>query len=108
MRRIEALKYRTEDKQDIIIIVDFVDNYGEFVWRIADIKYKTSRQREYRYYSTSFRDDYSYRKLDINERKEYIMKKYEEFVGRDKMNEAVMAAWEMIKPNLNTLSVGSI
>ena len=54
--RIEALKYRTEDKNDIIICVDVYDNYGELGWKIADIKYKTSRQRNYRYYSEIFRD----------------------------------------------------
>ena len=38
--RIEALKYRNENNQDIIIIVDFYDLSSKIVWRIADIKYK--------------------------------------------------------------------
>lgn len=55
--RIEALKYRTEDNKDIIIIVDFYDSFSKFVWKIADIKYKTSRQRRYNYFSETFCED---------------------------------------------------
>lgn len=106
--RINALQYRTEDKQDIIIQVDFYGEYSKPTWRIAEIKYKTSRQREYRYFTYTFRDDWDYRRLDLDGRKEYAMKKFEEFVGRDKLNEAVMSAWEMIKPNLDDVTVGNI
>ena len=31
--RLEALKYRTEDKNDIIICVDFYENYKKPRWR---------------------------------------------------------------------------
>ena len=106
--RIEALKYRTEDKNDIIICVDVYDNYGELGWKIADIKYKTSRQRNYRYYSEIFRDSYDYRKLDMQERKNYALKKFEDFVGRDKLEEAIIAAWESFKPNLDEISANAI
>lgn len=106
--RIEALKYRTEDKQDIIIIVDFYDNYMNPLWRIADIKHKTSRQREYRYLSASIRDDWNYRKLDREERWDYVMKKYEEFVGREKLEEAVELAWKSLRPDLGKIGVCNI
>lgn len=106
--RIEALKYRTEDRNDIIIVVDFYVDYRNYIWRIEDIKYKTSRQREYRHYSDTFRDNWNYRQLNLDERKKYAMRKYEEFVGRDKLNEAVMIVWEMIKPNLENIVAGNI
>ena len=106
--RIEALKYRTEDKQDIIIVVDFYENFQYPEWRIADIKHKTSRQREYRYFSNSFRDNWDYRKLDREDRWDYAMKKYEEFVGREKIEEAVEAAWKSIKPDLGKIGVCNI
>ena len=106
--RIEALKYRTDEKQDIIIVVDFYENYRDPEWRIADIKYKTSRQREYRFLSTSFRDDWDYRKLDREERYDYVMKKYEEFVGREKIEEAVEAAWKSLRPDLGKIGVCNI
>lgn len=106
--RIEALKYRTEDKQDIIIVVDFYENFMHSEWRIADIKHKTSRQREYRYFSSSFRDDWDYRKLDFEERMGYVMKKYEEFVGREKLEEAVEVAWKMLRPDLGKIGVCNI
>lgn len=106
--RIDALQYRTEDKQDIIIVVDFYEDYRKPVWRVVEIKYKTSRQREYRYFTYTFRDNWEYRSLDLDERKEYVMKKFEEFVGRDKLNEAVMAAWQMLKPDFDNITVGNI
>lgn len=106
--RIDALQYRTEDKQDIIIVVDFYEDYKNPRWRIVEIKYKTSRQREYRYFTYTFRDDWDYRRLDLESRKEYVMKKFEEFVGRDKLNEAVMSAWQMLKPDFDNITVGNI
>lgn len=106
--RIESLKYRTEDKNDVIIIVNFYNDYKNPCWQIADIKYKTSRQREYRYYSYTFRDSWEYRRLDLDERREYALNKYEEFVGKEKLQEAVMIAWEMIKPDINNIEVGNI
>lgn len=105
---IEALKYRTEDKNDIIICVDFYEDYGKPEWRIADIKYKTSRQKNYKYFSETFRDDWDYRELDAPERRIYAFKKFEEFVGRDKLEEAIIAAWESLRPNLDEISVGNI
>lgn len=106
--RIEALSYRTEDKKDIIICVDFYEDYRKPEWRIADIKYKTSRQRNYKHLSETFRDDWNYRKLEMNDRKKYALEKFEEFVGRDKLEEAIMAAWESFKPNLDEISIGNI
>ena len=36
------------------------------------------------------------------------MRKYEEFVGRDKIEEAVLKAWELLKPNLNEIDVVNV
>lgn len=101
--RIEALKYRTEDKQDIIIFVDVYDDINCFRWKIADIMYKTSRQKNYRNLSQIFRDTWEYRELNSEERRDYTMKKYEEFVGREKLEEAVDAAWRSIKPDMEKI-----
>ena len=105
--RIDALKYRTEDNQDIIIVVELMIGYGyqnNIIWRVADIGHKSSRQRKYTYLSTEIRDRYEYRKLDQEEREVYIKEKYIEFVGMDKIEEAVMAAWKSIMPNAENLS----
>lgn len=106
--RIEALKYRTEDKRDIIIVVDFFVDYNNTEWRIAEIKYKTSRQREYRWFTDSFKDEYSYRKLDMKGRQEYAVKKFEGFVGREKLEEAVETAWRNIRPDLDNIGTTNI
>ena len=105
--RIDALKYRTEDNQDIIIVVELTIGYGyqnNNIWRIADIGHKSSKQRKYTYLSTEIRDRYEYRKLNQEERGLYIKEKFIEFVGVDKIEEAVLAAWKSIIPNTENLS----
>ena len=105
--RIDALKYRTEDNQDIIIVVDLQVGYGyqnNNIWQITDIRYKSARQRKYTYLSTTIRDRYEYRQLDQKEREQYVKEKYIEFVGEDKLKEAVMEAWKSIKPDLENLT----
>lgn len=107
--RIDALKYKTEDNQDIIIVVELMIGYGyqdKKIWRVADIGYKSSRKRKYSYLSNEIRDKYEYRKLNGKERESYIKEKYIEFVGIDKIEEAVMAAWNSIIPNTEELSYG--
>ena len=107
--RIEALKYRTEDNNDIIIYVNFREGYGiKDCWTIADIHYKTSKQRNYRVFSHTFRDLYEYRHLDYDKRDEYKIKKFEDFVGKEKLQEALMAAWNLLKPDMENISVGAI
>ena len=106
--RIEALKYRNENNQDIIIIVDFYDFSSKIVWRIADIKYKTSRQKIYRYFSETFCEDYNYRKLNSKERKLYALHKYYAFVGKEKIEEALLKVWEAFKPDLDKMEADDV
>lgn len=98
--RIEALKYRTEEKIDIVIIVGLRDVYNNLEWIIEDVKYKTSRQRNYRFYSKKITDSYEYRKTDFEHRYDYMYQQFSEFVGEDKLKEAMFKAWEYIKPVL--------
>lgn len=83
-------------------------DYNNVEWRIAEIKYKTSRQREYRWFTESFKDEYSYRKLDMKGRQEYAIKKFESFVGREKLEEAVETAWRNIRPDLGNIGTTNI
>lgn len=109
--RIDALEYRTEDKQDILIVVDFVNSVGYTNcnnWRIADIGYKTSRQRVYRYLSSTIRESWEYRKLNSEDRDDFVLNKYIEFVGEDKLKEAIIAAYKSLEPNLEKLDVSKI
>lgn len=101
--RIEALKYRNEDNQDIIIIVEFYGSFEKHEWRIADIKYKIAGRHKYSYLSEIFYNDIDYRRLDLEGRKLYAMHKYEEFVGREKLERAVANAWIALKPKLNEI-----
>lgn len=70
---------------------------------MADIKYKTKSQRKYVSFLGTFCYNWDYHKLDRDERNQYEMHKYEEFVGREKIEEALLKAWEMVKPNFNEI-----
>lgn len=107
--RIEALKFRNKDNQDIIICIELLTDYfKKCEWRISDIIYKTSRQRKYTSLNDTFRDDYKYRQLDPQAREAFTMSRYIEFVGKEKISEAVIAAWESIKPDIDSICVGNI
>lgn len=105
--RIDALKYRTDDNRDIIIVIDLQVGYGyqsNSIWRVVDVGYKNSRQRKYTYLSSEIRDRYEYRKLDQKEREQYVKERFIEFVGIEKIKEAVLEAWKSIEPNMENLS----
>lgn len=103
MTRIETPSFKTEDKTEIIIIVGCNSEYNGIFWCIEDIKYRKYRQRQFRYMSKEFRDLYEYGRLDSDEREEYAYRKYEEFVGKERLQEALMYAWNMIKPNQDNI-----
>ena len=92
-----------------ILFVNIVTmNLVKVILRLGHWYTKTSRQKIYRYFSETFCEDWDYRKLNREERITYIMRKYEEFVGRDKIEEAVLKAWELLKPNLNEIDVVNV
>ena len=105
--RIEALKYRTEEKMDIIIYVDFYFDCSTkpVNWKIGDIAYKMSRRKKYTYLSENFSDDYEYRGMELRERREYALKKFYEFVGKEKIQEALISAWESLKPDIENIDI---
>lgn len=98
--RIEALKYRSSNL-DIIIFVDFNVVSGEHVkrWSIAEIAYKKLLVNKYNFLSDTYRDEDEYYRMEPEERAAFVLKKQIEFVGEDKLREALTAAWNMIKPD---------
>ena len=101
--RIETEKIRTEDGRDIVFVFDIVDYNRKVTWRICDIMYKTTKQRNYRFLSLTFRDNFDYRLLDRNGKADYAMKKYIEFVGEDLIRTGIEMAWNSIKPDIDAL-----
>ena len=55
--RIEALKYQTDKKEDIIIFVDYNEVYSDgyhVQWSIADIAYRRPPSRNYIFLSDTY------------------------------------------------------
>ena len=108
--RIEALKYRTEDNMDIIIVVDVLDQQSTeqpILFRIGDIRYKNSRKRNYESLMGKIRDDYGYRKLDRSGREKYVMQKFIEFVKEDILKQAIINAYDICKPDVTKIDVNA-
>lgn len=99
--RIEALKYRSDQKLDIIIFVDFNVSSEEHMkrWSIAEIAYKKLLVNRYNFLSDTYRDDDEYYQMTPEERAAYVLNKQIEFVGAEKLKEALLAAWNMVKPD---------
>ena len=88
--RIEALKYQTDKKEDIIIFVDYNEVYSEgyhVQWSIADI----------------YRDDSEYYILSPDEKTAYALKRQKEFAGEEKLKEALVSAWNIIRPDTDSI-----
>ena len=98
---VEALKYRSEQNLDIIIFVDFNVMSEEHTkrWNIAEIAYKKLLVNKYNFLSDTYRDEDDYFQMGPEERTAYVLNKQIEFVGEEKLREALMAAWNMIKPD---------
>ena len=92
---IETDEFKKEDGTTCVVRVIFTDKNE---WRIADIKYKEKRQREWRYLEYSFRNLYEYRRLDMEERREYVNKVFTDFIGKERVLWAYKNAWQKIKP----------
>ena len=99
--RVEALKYRSEHNLDIIIFVDFNVMSEEHTkrWTIAEIAYKKLLVNKYNFLSDTYRDEDDYFQMGPEERTAYVLNEQIEFVGEEKLREALMAAWNMIKPD---------
>lgn len=99
--RLEALKYRSDSNLDIIIFVDFNVLSEEHTkrWSIAEIAYKKLLANRYNFLSDTYRDDYEYFQMAPDERSAYVLSRQMEFVGPEKLKEALIAAWNMVKPD---------
>lgn len=102
--RIEALKFKNGDKTEIAIYVLLCDSHTKNAeWRIDDIWYRPYRKKNWVSYRSELSDSYEYRHLDYEDRTKYLNKKYEEFVGKDMLEKAYIAAWESLKPDIEEL-----
>lgn len=104
--RIEALKYQTDKKEDIIIFVDYNEVYSEeyhVQWSIADIAYRRPPSRNYIFLSDTYRDDSEYYILSPDEKTAYALKRQKEFAGEVKLKEALVSAWNIIRPDTDSI-----
>jgi hypothetical protein len=104
--RIEALKYQTDKKEDIIIFVDYNEVYSEgyhVQWSIADIAYRRLPSRNYIFLSDTYRDDSEYYILSPEEKTAYALKRQKEFAGEVKLKEALVSAWNIIRPDTDSI-----
>ena len=105
--RIEALKYQTDKKEeDIIIFVDYNEVFSEgyhVQWSIADIAYRRPPSRNYIFLSDTYRDDSEYYILSPEEKTAYALKRQKEFAGEVKLKEALVSAWNIIRPDTDSI-----
>jgi len=100
---IEVLRYKTEDKTEIIVCVRLYNSdSNDRLWRIDDVKYRPYRKKNFTSRKSELREES--RNIDnptFERKQEYIKNKLIEFIGVDVAKKACMAAWESIKPNFD-------
>lgn len=87
-------EFKRDNGDKVIIRVEFAEWLNNY--RIVHVGLLLKRKRNIQYISCS--DDYSYRALDTDGRKKYLLDKYLEVVTEEEIKETVMKAWENLKP----------
>lgn len=96
-------EFRKEDGTRVIVHLYIHEEYGKIKFRIYDIRYCEPRKRTWKSFEASFRDNFDYRQLSRDDRRKYEIEKYISFVGKEKLEEAIMRAWESLKPDVNEI-----
>lgn len=105
--RIEALRFKKEDKTEVIIIIEFRDSYTrDSGWMLGDILYRPYRKRSFQSLYKKLSDDFQYRHMNYDEKDAAKRKAMIDYVGLDKVKEAYIVAWEKIKPDFEKLCAG--
>lgn len=103
---IESREFRKEDDTRIKIQLYLFFEYKDIRYRISDIRYCEPRKRIWKSLDASFRDNWEYRKLSQDDRRKYEIEKYVSFAGKDILKEAIMSAWELLKPDVDKILGG--
>ena len=98
---IESPEFKKEDGTRLRVQLYLYLDYKDIKYRISDTRYCEPRKRTWKSLETSFRDNFDYRQLKQDDRRKYEIKKYVEFVGRDVLKEAIISAWESLKPDVD-------
>ena len=94
-----------KENQDICIVVSITTGYGadEIRYSISDIGIKEKNQMVYRFKSQQIHNDYNYRKLNAEQRQEYIKQFIALYVSEEDILMAINYAFTQMKPNIKKL-----
>ncbi len=105
--RVEALTFLNDSKETITIVVETLDSYSSkgLIFRIADVLVKPFRKQKQLSISHQISDDYKFRNTEYSERDKYKLDEYLKYCTKEQMQEALIKAWESIKPDVNNINV---
>ncbi len=89
-----------ENKTKVMVSFDLYEERNNLRWYIQDILYKKPRQRDWRSLHSSFRDDFEYRELSLEDRGKYRFERYKEFCGEEILKAAYQDIYDRIKPDI--------
>jgi len=70
------------------------------IYPMYDVEVLICEPRKRTFYNVYSSDDWSYRKLSMEEREKYVYEKQLEHVTEDEIMEAKMEMWNILKPGL--------
>lgn len=103
---IESREFNKEDGTRVKIQLYLFFEYKDIRYSISDIMYCESRKRTWKSFKASFEDNFDYRQLNQDDRQKYEIEKYVAFVGKEMLKEAIMSAWELLKPDADRILGG--
>lgn len=104
--RLTALEFKNNNSDTIYIDVDIVCDYRtkcSELFKIADIRIKPYRKQKWISVTTITSDDYLYRSLSYDEQPKYLTNKYLEYATKEQLKQAILNAYEEIKPDIDSM-----
>ncbi len=101
MPAIEGLRTRNAAGDEIIIYITGQSTGGRIKFVISDITVRKKRSRQYCSVTELAKDSYLYRCLSTGrERKAYLADVYLKYVTEEQVEQALLCAWEMCRPQI--------
>lgn len=104
MKVLATPMYKDKNKCHIYLIVG-LDMDNAQPWFIKTVMYRPFNMKKWRDLREEIEDDFEYRVLDRDTKKMELNRRFLEFVGEEKINEAFEYAWKALRPKLKDWKV---
>ena len=99
---LESKEFILNNKTKVIVRFNIIEERNNLTWKVEDIKFKSPRQKDWRFLKDLFACEYEYRQLSTEDRHKYEYDHYVEFCGEEVIKAAYADVYARIKPSILT------